>query len=815
MIAHYIKVAFRNLLKYKTQSIISIAGLAIGIAFFVFSLYWLHYETSYDSFYPDANRTYMISLQTEGKSNEICPIAMVPFIQEKCPEVETVTCTAGNSGFDFTMEEKELKHPDFQAMDSLFMKCFPQKIVYGTEPTYNNEILLSESFARKYWHHPQDAIGSLLTPKMPKGFYMPNPLQVRVSGIMADAPENSSFQHDGYYLCNYENIDYHQANRWKYIANTQVHVVLKKGIKLRDFSQHLHTLLQELGREIEVKNIEFNIIPLYQKHFEFAAAESFSYSSIRMFTIASLLLLCCVLFNFINLFLNRYYQRLREMKLRKSTGANYRKLIELLLIEVLFHCLLAGMVCCCLIEIFTPFFDQILSITIQGSALWIEFLKVFSTFIIATVVLLVLPVWQIVHVSISRTLTSKPHTHRSTLFRKFALVVQLIICLFFLTSTAMLYRQINFMKHTDWGFDTQNIIELMVQTMEQNGQDMLEEIKRLPMIQAGTTASSYIITHKTDNFLPLIEWEGKTEEDGRTQIARLEITKGGEDIFKFRLIEGRMFAEEDWTANSDSPKDAVTGKQALNKVLITKKMADLMRMDEPVGKILRIPIILFQDGPKTYYTDYEIIGVIKDIHPQGMKSESYPTVIMQSFRFVLPLNYFKVVPGTEEEALRSINALAKKYQWEYYAHNAEPQTLDDKLEGMSKSETATYRLFSILSALCIIISLFGIFSISSSTIRQRRKEIAVRKIMGANTNEIIGMFFREYLWMTCIAAVIAFPCMYVVMHRWLEQYAYHISIHIGPLIAWLGIVIILVLLTILQQVVQAARQNPAEVIKSE
>ena len=235
------------------------------------------------------------------------------------------------------------------------MKCFPQRIIHGTEPAHDNDILLSESFARKYWKHPQDAIGSLLTQKTPSGFYIPNPIQLRVSGIMADAPENSSFQHEGYYLNNSENGDYHNKENWMYIANTHVHLVLKEGIRFNDFSQHLLSSLHEM--EI-LKNVKFSIIPLFQKHFEFAAEESFSYSSIRMFTAASFLLLCCVLFNFINLFLNRYYQRLREMKLRKSMGANHRKLMRQLLTEVLFHCLLAGVVCGCLLEVFTPFLNR-------------------------------------------------------------------------------------------------------------------------------------------------------------------------------------------------------------------------------------------------------------------------------------------------------------------------------------------------------------------------------------------------------------------------------------------------------------------------
>ena len=812
MIKHYFKIAFRNLVKYKLQSTISIVGLAIGITFFIFSLYWLYYETSYDNFYPDSNRTYMVFLQTEGGNSGVCPAVMVPFIKDKCPEVETVTCMTNNPGFDFTTEGKQIKHPDFRAVDSLFMKCFPQKIIYGREPVQDNEILLSESFARKHWKHPQDAIGHLLTQQTPSGFYIPNPLQLCVSGIMADAPENTSFQYEGYYLSNYNHEDYHNKENWMYIANTYVHLVLRAGVKFENFSQHLLSSLHEI--EI-LKDAKFSIIPLFQKHFEFAAEKSFSYSSIRMFTIASFLLLCCVLFNFINLFLNRYYQRLREMKLRKSMGASHQKLIVQILAEILLHSLLTGIVCGCLLEIFTPFFEHILSTNIQYSTIWIEFLKVLSASIIMTILLLLLPIWQIVHISVSRTLTSKPHTHRNTLFRKFALTVQLVICLFLLTSTAVLHRQINFMKHTDLGFDTQHLIELFVNTMEQNGVNMLEEIKQLPMIQGHATTSSFMIGPKVTNFNSLIEWEGKMEEDKNKQIATLEISKGGEELFNFRLIEGRAFTEEDWTANSNSPKDFVTGNPTLNKVLITQKAANLMRLKEPIGKIIRIPVTIFQGKPETHYTDYEIIGVVKDIYPQGMKSESYPTIIMQSFRFMLSLNYFKVIPGTEKEALQTMNDIAKQHQWEYYSYNTEPQTLDNKLERMNKSETATYQLFSVLSALCIVISLFGIFSIAASTIRQRRKEIAIRKIMGANVSEIITIFFREYLWLVCIAAIMAFPCTYVIMRHWLEQYAYHISIGIDLFVTWLGTVIILVLLTILQQVIQAARQNPAEVIKSE
>ena len=812
MIGHYLKIAFRNLQKYKTQALISIIGLAMGIAFFIFALHWLCYETSYDCFYPKEKRTYMIYNQMEGGNYGVCSAIMATYIRQTFPEVESVTCAFNDSGLSYSVEGQDVKNLDFMVVDSAFIDCFPQKILYGTTLMHENEIIISETFARKYWKNPQEAIGCVLRQKGQPGIYISNPLQLQIVGIMANPPKNSFFQYSGYYQHSYRGEAIYDAKEWQF-ANAFVHFILKKGVDYNDFSRYL---LSSLNKIEYLKEYKFNIIPLNRKHFEFAATESFSYSSICMFVAASLLLLCCVLFNFLNLFLNRYYQRLREIKLRKSIGASSTELMWQLMVEVILHFMLAGIICGCLLEVFTPFFEHLFSITIQGRELWMEYIVVLLAFVIVTVVLILFPVWQIVQISVIRTLTSKPCTQHHVTLKKIALIVQLIICLFFLISTTILHRQLSFMQQTDFGFDTKNIIEFYINTREQNGQNMLEEIKQLSMIQSHTTTSDYMITKEIRNLNAIIEWEGKTEEDKKIQFATLVISKGAEQVFNFRLLEGRTFTDEDWTKNNDALEDFITGRPVLNKILVTQKAVDLMRMKQPIGQVIRIPIILFgHNGTETHYTDYEIVGVIKDIHPQGMKSESYPTIIMQSFRFEQYLNYFRVLKGTEEDALKAMNALVQKYNWEYTGHNSEPQLLKCKMEEQSKSETVIFRLFSILSALCIIVSLFGIFSILSSTIAQRKKEIAVRKIMGGSISEIVGMFFREYLCLVCVAAIVAFPCSYMVMSHWLEQYAYHIHISINIFIIYLGITVILVLLTVLAQVVKAARQNPAEVIKSE
>lgn len=811
MIQHHFKIAFRNLMRYKLQSVISITGLAIGITFFIFSLHWLRYEISYDDFYPAADRTFMVCSQADTPHAIYLPPVMSVFIREYFPAVEDVTCSFENSGIDYAIGEKIIKSPTFLSVDSSFMNIFPQKILYGTTPKLKNELIISETLAQKFWKTPQEALGSILRQQGSRGIYLADPQQLRIVGIMADSPSNSSFHYAGYYIMEHIEYDINNEQEWKF-ANSIIHVMLRKNQKSKDFTRHLESLLKK--KEI-IKELKIKVIPIYKKHFDFASEKSFSYSFIRIFVIATFLLLCCVLFNFLNLFLNRYYQRTKEVKLRKSVGANDIILIKQLMTEALFYGLIASLVSGCLIEIFTPFFEQIFQISILKKELWLDYLTVVLISLLGIGTILAIPIIQFIRVSTKHSLIYKVRTHRHYIFRRISLAVQLIICLFFLASTGVLYMQLRFIHNADVGFDTQNIIEMCINSREQNGRNMLEEIKQLPMIIATTTTSDYIVCRNISNFEELVEWDGQTEKDKKNNFARLALQNNGDKIFKFRLIEGRTFSDEDWVTDSNTPKN-ILGSSILNKVILTQSAVTAMRMEHPLGKMIRIPIGIFRNGDlEWHYTDYEVIGVVKDLYSQGMKMKVYPTIISQAYNWAQSINYFQVVPGTERNAIKAINELAQKHQWEYNEYNTAPKTIDNKMQELNKSETAIFRLFSILSILCILISLFGIYSISSLIIAQRQKEIAIRKVMGATVGEVISMFFREYIILVLFAAIIAIPCSYYVMTIWLEQYAYHVNININLYIIIVSVVIILVLFTILQQVIKTARQNPAEVIKSE
>ena len=811
MITHFLKIALRNLLKYKTQTAISIIGLAIGLAFFIYGLHWLHYETSYDSFYPEAERSYLVYTQTENNKGGHSPRILTQFIREYCPEAEVITRSyeGGMGNMDYMAGNERIKNPDFMQVDSAFLDIFPQIILHGRKLMNDNEIIVSESFAKTHYGSAEKALGNELQQTAPAGFYLADARKLQIVGIMENAPQNSTLTPSGYLqMSSSASNNIYQPEEWKY-DNGLTHVMLKKGYKRSDFEKHLNTSLAQLDF---LKDKSFKVIPLSQKHFEFASEESFSYSAISMFTIATGLLLCCVLFNFMNLFLNRYYQRVREVKLRKAVGASHFKLILQVMLEITAYCLIGFLFCGCIIELTLPFFEETFGLTIPKAVLWREYTLVVAVALVIIQFLLLIPASQFIRSVSKQALTGKPQNHQRNMIRRTGLAIQLVICLFFFASASSLYQQLRFMNDTDMGIDTSRIIELMVRSFEQNSKNMVEEIKQLPMIERHITSSQRMVSKEGLRTTTDIIWEGKTEEDKNIQLAPLELTKDGDKMFNFRLKEGRTYTDEDWTG-SNQPKDFMTGKPVLNKVLLTESAVTAMRLSQPVGEIIRIPLALVGQAPK--YTDYEVIGVIKDFHPQGMREKAVPTLVFQSFRFIYPVNYFQVMPGTESQAIEAINQLAEKHGWTYEGINTAPKLISDKMKELNKSETATFRLFAVLTFLCILISLFGIFSISASTITQRRKEIAIRKVMGATAGEVIRMFFREYSWLVGVSAIIAFPFFYYTISRWLEQYAYHVSISIGMYIVLSGITILLVLLTVFRQVILAANENPADVVKSE
>ena len=250
----------------------------------------------------------------------------------------------------------------------------------------------------------------------------------------------------------------------------------------------------------------------------------------------------------------------------------------------------------------------------------------------------------------------------------------------------------------------------------------------------------------------------------------------------------------------------------LTKVVLNEEAVRVMGLREPVGAVIRmLPEWVSSDGnnPKV---EYEVVGVVNDFHSLSLRSRIFPTII-KGTGWPSSALCIRTTPGAEQHVMKQINAFLPDISVSLVDADLTPfEVLYDRL---NRSEQAGLKLFTVLAMICLIISLFGIYAVATAATQLRRKEIAIRKVSGAEVRHIIRMFFVEYTRQVMIAAVLALPITFLAMNRWLQGYAYHTNIPwwlpVGVIIA----VIAVVLLTALRQTQKAATTNPAEVIKCE
>jgi len=805
MLLHYFKIAWRNLLKYKTQSIISIVGLTIGVVFFTYGYHWYTYETTYDSFYPDSKRIYHLygRLKSTGKQieNGHLPYIAAEKLSHLFPEIESVAVLHPTYGSSFKHNDRDLGYPSFEFVDERFFQMFPPKVVAGVvhENSLMNrdEMIITESFARKHFDTPEDALGETLVSGYDESYV--------IQAVIADPPINSFFQRKGYVPDTHGRSFLDQADeetQWKDFHDTRIYLKMNENVDLDHFRDKLSTFAidnkynEDLFLEIcplplvrfSLMNLQGNIIHYDVKY-------------IRMFIFVGVLLLCIALFNFLNILHSSTVARFREINLRRVTGASIRNINQQLFIEISLYIVIVALLSFCCIEITSGLFERIFGTVVSSSLInKILFFTIFITaiFLYFTAFVILFRFVRKSAVKKNSRVKSRFTTGRTTL------LLQLIISSFAIMSAFVTWKQVDFMNHVDWGFDTENLLQIEMKVRDR--EPLMEEIEKLPSVKEVIHTAFFTVSQNSDKLGPSgvtgVGWD-KKPIDFNPLFQTFVVEGNFIEKMKLEIIVGRGIIDEDFTR----------GNQA-NKVVINISAQRIMEMDDPLGQSITVPANWFSaDGRGT--DNFEIVGVVEDFHTVGLHSEIPPLIIkVMKDSGGGYFNYVRVMPGMEEAAIKAITDLIPKFR-----PDDENETLvvsmNQLLSDLSKNEKNQLRLFATLASLCILITVFGIYSVSQRETRRRRKEIAIRKTAGAKSKEIMNMFFREYLTLTLIAVVIALPLSWLFMEQWLQNFAYRITISWWMFVVVLFIVASIVILAIVTQVTRAANQNPAEVVKSE
>ena len=787
MIKHCLKIAIRNLVKYKVQSAVSILGLAVGFVCFSLSLYWIHYEMTYDHFRQDADRIYMVRTNdeyTEGKISTRVPYSLAAYLAQHFPDIAVA------APFHLISERISVndKYQDavFSSADSAWMNLMDIRIIKGNRnfmlPKDNAEIAITEEAAKK-WFRTEDPIGKEV--KMLRR-------TKKICAIVQAENRHTNFPFD--FIGNPE-----LGKTWWYIT-WSILIKVKPDTDIEELESKINANLPAELKQVTLTRktgIERIILtPLsklhYAKDFRDDKEAGITFQYIIYFSIAGILIITCALINYLTLFINRMRVRQREMALRMIHGANIRSLVSLLTVEFLLLLACAVTTGFLLIEICFPSFIELTGIDTAKSSLYGEaflFIGLISLIILTAIIGLL---YILYHRSLHLSLRYNTGRSTGTQLRRGSIVLQLFVCLSFIGCTVLINQQLDYLRHRDLGLKIKNRGSFSVMG-DMDYTPLIRKIKELPMITEVMQPDYYPIVSQLTAIGQFDNWEGLDIPIDTPVPVKLFL--GKEDFFRFYDIT--LLAGE-WLDDLSTYED----------IIINESLARRMGWSpqEAIGKHII----------QSYIT-YTIVGVVKDCH-YGAPTLPIPHTgflvgeqmgLMQRSACIL----FKYKEGTWNECRKALEHL---YQTECSPENILRLNSEEEVyNNYLRSEEMLTRLLSFASLVCILTAMFGIYSLVTLTCEQRRKEIAIRKVNGATVWSILYLFFREYLIMLCIAALFAFPITYVIIKQWILNYVRQVSISPLPFILILIGLALTVIAGISWRVWKAANENPAEVIKNE
>jgi putative ABC transport system permease protein len=793
MFQNYFIIAWRNLLKNKVNTIINIVGLALGFSVSVLILIYVYHEVSFDNFHEKSDRIYRMTLEgvmSDGKTMKaaISSGEVAREITSKVPGVELVTRVYDWGDDEVFVGDQRFINDKTAWADTGFFRIFTFPLIQGNPKTALNEmfsVVLSEKLANKYFGD-DDALNKTI--KIEDDEY-------RVTGIMQDWPENSHLDYDAIAsFSSLERSDYNIVKRDGISFPT--YVMLKEGVD-RDF------VLKQI-REVTDKVFEDRYGPMGIKvisstqplsdaylysEFMFADGKKGDIRNVYIFSFLAFFIILIAVFNFINLMTAQSERRMREIGLRKVLGAGRRDVIRQFIGESILVALIAFSLSLGLNEILLQPFSSLM-----GEHFILQYwqnpvlLVAIIFFVVFTGILS--GIYPAVYLSAFRPIRvlkgAVSNTGRKHTLRKVLVTLQFAISVFLIISLFLLDAQTRFMKDKDLGFQREGTVALRMLTDQ-----VRSSFKN---IKAELLQSPYIISVTASQSIPgqsrSMQNCYKKGDDPQSAIIIHEnrVQYDYIETYGLQIIEGRSFDDEMKTDTA--------------ACVINQKAAEKLGLDDPVGKDIYV-----------WQNPVRIIGVVSDYNFMSLHSEIDPLVLTMYSKWFRQIS-IRIRPENVSETMDYIEKTLKEsdpnYTFEYVF-------VDEQFAQMYQKEERMNKLFSSAAILAVIISILGIYALTSFTVGRKTKEIGIRKAMGASIPQILGMLFTDLSKWILIGNIIAWPLAFWLVKDWLGNFAYQIELMnywwVFPGAALLAIGV--GMLSMFSQSWSAAHENPVDALRYE
>ena len=804
MIKNYMLIAFRQFTRHKMFSALNVFCLAIGISFCMLIGQYIVHEASVNSIYKDIHQQYFLNSEWKSKNTgpEMTTVgALVKSLKRNYsnlvadyyrfnPVVNVVS--AGDKHF----------REDVSIGDTNLVSMYGLPLLYGNPNKAFADIhsaVITEPFAMKLFGE-KNVINKVITFTNLSG----KTTDYKVSAVLKALPYNTisnayADAHYGYAMyIPFEGNQYYPSGTgedlWSAIYTVSF-VKLQPGIRAGQLDAPIKKLLVQNAPENISKTLSVHLKPLDTYYLDSNGGTVSKTLSILTWVALGILLLAVI--NFVNILIGTSSYRIKEIGLRKVFGGRRKELIIQYIVESIMLTLFAALLSLIFYSIFRPLFNEILNTTLAalGNFHFREWIAIAAIVFVVGILAGIYPAFILSGSEMVSSVKGKLEgTERGMWLRKSLLTAQFTIAIGVFIFSLILSRQVDYFFNNDLGYDKDRlmIITAFPKQWDSAGVAKMESIRNGLLSESviKDASVSFDIPERTPPNRLAVNPEGRKNND-LLSVEAINVDEKYASTYGIQLREGKFFSNQ-------------TGAFVADEAVINESALKSFGWKTAIGKKIR-----FNDGGP----DVVVTGVVKDFHLTSMQEAIAPLVFFQvkasrAFRFIT----VKLGPGNLANSIERV-----KTRWKELSPTApfEFTFMDEKLQSMYRSELQLKKASGIATGLMILIILFGIFGVLALALTKRTKEIAVRKVLGAEIHHIITLFIKQYAALLLISNLIAWPLTFYFCNRWLQQYAYRVS---QPMSMYLmaGFFIAIIAFTLITlQCLKVASSNPVRSLKTE
>jgi ABC-type antimicrobial peptide transport system permease subunit len=788
MFKHNLKIIFRGFFRFKNPFVTNLIGLSTGLASVILIYLWVNDELMFDRFHEKGDRLFQVmehdqqdgTIKTSGHTADF----LAATLKEEMPEIEYAAVTTPPNFFPlFTLSADGSARGVGKFIDKDFLKMFSCPIIFGdSEHALGNKggIMLSESLAKKLFVKAENSLGKTVEWKL-----LNLKKEAIVSGVYKDLPANSSDRFDFIQTFDFfkdlVGIKSGDVN-WDTNAPFFTYVMIKPGTDIAQLNNKLSKLLSQKSKHNQHRTL---FLKQYADNYLHGQYENGKESGGRieyviLFSTIAIFILLIACINFMNLSTAQTLRKAKETGIKKVIGAPRANLIFQYVEEAFIITVLSFLVAIVIVKLALPQFNLIAGKSLE-LALNIKTIIFFSILITMTTLAAGgYPALYLSRFNPQKALKGQFNSSFGELWARRGLVVfQFLLSVVFIVFVLVVYKQIEFIQTKNLGYDKQNIIYFEAEgKASDNPEPIISEIRKMPGVAAVSSMLGGIVSQNDPGggTPGVVEWNGR-----KVSMNNSAVNFGMIELLGMQMKEGRTFSR-------DFPSD-------VKKIIFNEAAIEALGIENPVGKNI--------DG-------MEVLGVVKNFHYESLHQPVKPYCFrMEQMTSSI---WVKIQNTTERQSIEALEKIYKSLNPGYVFNYS---FLESDFQKQYIAERRVSTLSKYATGLTVLISCLGLFGLVVFATERRRKEIGIRKVLGSTEFGVVMLLSNEFMRLIVAAVLFALPTSYFIAAQWLGSFAYKIDLKWWYFGGAAIVMILISWLTVASQTLNAARRNPATVLKTE